>query len=179
MLNIFNADEGTVRYVELGRAVREGRVRRGMTQAALARASGLTRTTVNQLEAGLCPDLGVKKVIRLLAEVGLSLETAPLKERRRRDYLRMACVSANVGFRDQMSADELAHVLLTGSVPGRLRPHVRFVLEEAPIEVLRGVVSQLSEAVPKPERVTEGLRSAARSLRVDLARRPDLLERSD
>ncbi len=57
----------------LGPAVRSARVRAGLTQAALAAACGLSRQTVAQLEAGSFSDLGIRKVERVLAQLGLRL----------------------------------------------------------------------------------------------------------
>jgi len=58
---------------ELGVAVRAARTRAGLTQSALAAACGLSRQTVAQLEAGSFSDLGVRKIERVLAHLGLRL----------------------------------------------------------------------------------------------------------
>ena len=59
--------------LELGGAVRAARTRAGMTQSALAAVCGLSRQTVAQLEAGSFSDLGVRKIERVLAHLGLRL----------------------------------------------------------------------------------------------------------
>ena len=59
--------------LELGGAVRAARTRAGMTQSALAAACGLSRQTVAQLEAGGFSDLGIRKIERVLAQLGLRL----------------------------------------------------------------------------------------------------------
>jgi len=59
--------------LELGGAVRAARTRAGMTQSALAAACGLSRQTVAQLEAGSFSDLGIRKIERVLAQLGLRL----------------------------------------------------------------------------------------------------------
>lgn len=57
----------------LGDAVRRARLRAGLTQAALAAACGLARQTIVQLESGRFSDLGIRKVERVLAQLGLRL----------------------------------------------------------------------------------------------------------
>jgi len=58
---------------ELGRAVRNARTQRRLTQAQLAAAAGLSRNTLNRLENGLFPDLGVKKAEAILGKLGMEL----------------------------------------------------------------------------------------------------------
>lgn len=59
--------------LELGGAVRAARTRAGITQSALAAACGLSRQTIAQLEAGSFSDLGIRKIERVLAHLGLRL----------------------------------------------------------------------------------------------------------
>lgn len=61
----------------LGSTVRAERIRAGLTQAALAAACGLSRQTIAQLEAGTFSDLGIRKVERVLARLGLRLRVDP------------------------------------------------------------------------------------------------------
>lgn len=64
----------------LGGAVRRARLRAGLTQAALAAACGLARQTVAQLESGRFSDLGIRKVERVLAHLGLRLRVEAAAE---------------------------------------------------------------------------------------------------
>lgn len=57
----------------LGAAVRSARLRRALTQQQLATACGLSRMTVSQVESGSFSDLGVRKLDRVLAHLGLDL----------------------------------------------------------------------------------------------------------
>jgi transcriptional regulator with XRE-family HTH domain len=57
----------------LGVAVARARQQAGLTKTALARTSGLSRLTIAQLEAGTYPDLGIRKVQRVLAVLGLRI----------------------------------------------------------------------------------------------------------
>lgn len=61
----------------LGSMVRAARARAGLTQAALAAACRLSRQTIAQLEAGTFSDLGIRKVERVLANLGLRLRVEP------------------------------------------------------------------------------------------------------
>lgn len=58
---------------DIGRRVREARTRRGLTQQALAGACGVSRQTIVQLETATFSDLGIRKVERVLAHLGLAL----------------------------------------------------------------------------------------------------------
>jgi transcriptional regulator with XRE-family HTH domain len=60
----------------LGSAARAARLRAGLTQAGLARDCALSRQTIAQFEAGTYSDLGVRKIERVLARLGLRLELA-------------------------------------------------------------------------------------------------------
>src|SRR2546426_4211987 len=62
-----------MRLQEIGSAIRTARSAGGLTQAELADRAGLSRTTLNQLENGLFPDIGVKKVQNVLDLLGLDL----------------------------------------------------------------------------------------------------------
>jgi len=61
------------RIDDIGRLARQARIRRGLTQQALADACGLSRQTIAQLEGGTFSDLGIRKVERLLGRLGLAL----------------------------------------------------------------------------------------------------------
>ena len=165
-----------MRLQEIGNAIRAARAGRGLTQAALAANAGLSRTTLNQLENGVFPDIGVKKVQNVLDLLGLDLSVVKASKKRGPDFIRMASTSANVRFRERLTEDELVHALLSGKVPRNRRPHLRSLLEEAPETVLQGLVAQvgtwtrpgkveknllkIAEALHAPHRVREWLTNA-------------------
>jgi DNA-binding XRE family transcriptional regulator/predicted nucleotidyltransferase len=68
----------------LGDSVREGRRHAGLTQSGLAAACGLSRQTIAQLEAGTFPDLGIRKIQRVLVQIGLRLRVEPAARTRAR-----------------------------------------------------------------------------------------------
>ncbi len=61
--------------MDVGALVREARVRRGFTQAALATAARTSQPAIARLEAGLLSP-SVKTLERILAALGLRLEMA-------------------------------------------------------------------------------------------------------
>ncbi|OGQ80388.1 MAG: hypothetical protein A2289_17595 [Deltaproteobacteria bacterium RIFOXYA12_FULL_58_15] len=110
---------------------------------------------------GVYPDLGTKKVVRLLRAVGLDLAVVPASRGASPDYLRMACVSASVSFRQQLQPEQLARAILSGAVPAGFGPHLRMIFEEAPQEVVLGAMTQLSGATRALTRVVESARRLA------------------
>ena len=62
---------------EIGAQIRQARKSRHLTQAALAAALRMSRTTVGQIEQGTVQDIGIRKVIRLLEYLGLTLQVRP------------------------------------------------------------------------------------------------------
>ncbi|MDO8958851.1 MAG: helix-turn-helix transcriptional regulator [Rhodocyclaceae bacterium] len=149
-------------FHQFGRQLRKARQGAGLTQEDLAQAAGVSRVTVNQIENGVFPDLGCRKLLALLAVVGLDLAVTP-KERKEKDYLKLACISANVSHRESLSPDELAHTLLTGKAQASRRSHLRVVFDEVPESVFEGMLSQVEQWVP-PGRVRKNAQNLAAQL---------------
>jgi transcriptional regulator with XRE-family HTH domain len=63
---------------ELGRQVAHSRRQRKLSQSELAAAVGLSRQTISSLERGDITDLGIRKVLRLLDALDLTLVVRPL-----------------------------------------------------------------------------------------------------
>lgn len=151
-----------MRLQEIGYQVRQARGARGLTQARLAAAAGVSRTTLNQLENGLFPDLGIKKLQAILREVGLDLAIQAARQPAP-DFVRMACVTANVSYRNALTEEELIRALLTGTVPPGKRPHFRTLLEEATPAVLQGLVQEVGRWT-KPGRVEKSIAKIATAI---------------
>ena len=163
MFNILNIPH-TMYLAALGPVIRQARKAKSLTQAQLARRAGVARTTLNQLENGVFPDIGVRKLATILELVGQSLTVLPAAGGRSKpDYVRMACTSASTSFREPLRPDELVRILLTGKVPAARRPHLRVILDELPAPVLEGVVRQV-EAWSSREKVLANLAKIARAL---------------
>ena len=149
-----------MRIQELGSQIRRARVARGLTQAQLAEAAGLSLSTLNQLENGVFPDLGVRRAQAILDLLGLTLTAQPAIQSRKPDFIRMACATASVSFKTDLGEEELIHALLTAKVPTRIRPHIRTLLDEADPSLLDGLVKEVS-AWTKPGRLGQNLAKIA------------------
>ena len=67
---------------QMARAIASHRRQRGLTQDALARKAGVSRILIAKLETGRYPEVGVKKLLRILHAVGLDLRIAALNLKR-------------------------------------------------------------------------------------------------
>ena len=117
---------------------------------------------MNLLENGLFPDIGVRKAQAILDQLGLELYVRPV-HRRRANYLFMARTVANASFRSKLTEAELVRVLLRGRIAPRHRPHLRSMLAEAPVAVLRGLVDEVGKWA-QPGRVAENVRKLSEAL---------------
>lgn len=154
-----------MRIQELGSEVRRARQARGLTQAQLARTAGLSRETLNLLESGLVRDLGIRKVLAVLEHLGLSMTLQQGMRPRRPDYVRMACTSASVSFKSALTENELIHALVTGKVPAKRAPHLRTLLDEAPVALLQGLAEEAA-GWTKPGKLERNLHKLASDLGV-------------
>ena len=62
---------------DIGKKIREARKNRKLSQADLAGALGMSRTTIGQIENATVQDVGVRKLIRLLEYFELELVVRP------------------------------------------------------------------------------------------------------
>jgi len=62
---------------EIGENIRRERKRQKISQASLAKALGMSRSTISQIESGIVQDVGIRKLIRILDHLGLELRTRP------------------------------------------------------------------------------------------------------
>jgi len=143
---------------EIGCQVREARKVRELTQAALARAAGISRVTLNQLESGLIRDLGVRKLKKVLEHVGLTLSLESLD--RRPDFAHMAAASASVSFRNRLTEDELIRALLTGRVAPEKRPHFRALFDEITPTIMQGLIEE-TRRWAKPGKIEKNVHAIA------------------
>ncbi len=131
-----------MRLQEFGFAVRHARQQLGLTQQALAKSAGVSRTTLNQLENGLFSNLSVNKLQSLLEKVGLTLALLPATKNKRKDPFEAACTTASISYKNPLTVDELIRGLLTGAIPAGKRPHFRTLLQEVPKILLQELVSE-------------------------------------
>jgi transcriptional regulator with XRE-family HTH domain len=153
---------------ELGRSVRRERIARGWTQARLAQAAGLSRNTLNLLENGLFPDLGVKKAEAILEKLGMELVVEPIGAKAKQpDFIGMACTNASVSFKETLTPDELVHALLSGKPAPNKEAHFIALIEEAPASLLSGLIQQVGKWA-KAGKVEKNLAKIAQQLGVTI-----------
>jgi len=63
--------------IEIGATLRSARQARGLTQDELARLAGIGRTSLSQLENGSIGEIGIRKILRVCAVLGLELQAVP------------------------------------------------------------------------------------------------------
>jgi len=158
---------------QLGEAVRAAREAAGLTQARLAARARVGLKFLFELESGK-DTLRSDKVLDVLEVLGMRLVMTPAgavaREPEARydavpDYIGMACASAGVSLREALAPDELVKALLTGKPPRERRAHLTVLLEEAPEELLRGLVAQVGRWA-SPAKVGANLRKIAVELGV-------------
>lgn len=154
---------------ELGAIVRTRRTDIGLTQAAVAALSGLSRATINQLEqGGSTTDLSLNRAVRLLESLGLGLDFVSHQHSRggRSPALEIAARTASVSYRKPIQAQQLRHILQSGELPSAFLPHLNTLLDEAPVSLLAQVVEQLhvEEGVERP-RLWQQMRALARQMK--------------
>ena len=96
---------------KLGYAIRQARENAGLTQAKLASEVNLSRTTLNQLENGVFPDIGVKKLLALLHHLGKELAVVKPSRQTHPNFVRMARIAANVSYKETLTEEELIHAI--------------------------------------------------------------------
>ena len=155
---------------ELGRALKTRRAEMGLTQAQVAALAGLSRQTINEVETGAVPDLGLNKAERLASALGLALQvvdgrvTPPL--RRRLTPLMRAAATASVSYRTPITAARLKKILVTGTLSIAYEPHLHALLDDAPVSLLAGVADQLhDEARIERGEVWASFRALARQVK--------------
>lgn len=157
-----------MRLEQIGREIRRARMSRSLTQARLAEAADISRTTLNQLENGSVKDLGIRKIEAVLQQLGLELDVTDVSASRKHpDFLRLASTTASVSFKNELKDKELLHALMTGRVPAGRRPHMRMLLEEAPRELLAGLVNQVNRSAP-PGKIEKNLEKIAEALGLEV-----------
>ena len=162
--------------LELGQAIHIRRTDMGLTQTALAKLSGLSRATVNQLENGSAADLSLTRASRLLSSLGLSVVISPPRTKRTKvvksksSALDIAARTASVSYSRSVTADELCQVITTNVLPEAIQVHMATLLDEAPLSVLAAAVEQVhAEQGLARAQVWKNLRAMATSLKSDRA----------
>jgi len=62
---------------EIGDNIRKERKLRNLSQEKMARALGMSRATISQIESGTVQEIGVRKLLRILDFLDLELRVRP------------------------------------------------------------------------------------------------------
>ena len=62
---------------EIGKEIRTERKRRKISQEKIADDLAMSRSTISQIESGTVPEIGVRKLIRILEYLDLELRVRP------------------------------------------------------------------------------------------------------
>lgn len=138
---------------ELATAVRRRRQEMGLSQQQLADLVELSRATVNELETGKLKDLSSGRIERLANELGFAVGLVGTHRAKDRSAVDTAARIASVPYATELPAGELAESLRDGTVPPGYIPHLRTLLQEAPVAVLADVADDLERlhGIPKAE----------------------------
>jgi transcriptional regulator with XRE-family HTH domain len=152
---------------ELSQAVRTRRKDIGLSQQALAELSGLSRSTVIDVEKGVIKDLSLTRTAALLDAIGLGLTVSPAHPRLQSKVssatpLELASRTASVSYASPVTPQILGEALSTGKLSTAFEPHVSTLLEEAPISLLAKAVEQvhLQSDIPR-KKVWQNMRQLA------------------
>jgi DNA-binding XRE family transcriptional regulator len=157
---------------ELSQAVRTRRADIGLTQATVAKLSGLSRATVNAVEKGSIQDLSLKRATKLLAVLGLQVRVESARGNKSlaktSSALEIAARTASVSYRNVLSSEDLKDALLTGNVPDLFAPHIYTLLEEGSVAMLAALVEQMHHEFSEDRAAMwQSLRDTARQLQCD------------
>ena len=112
----------------------------GLSQGQLARLVDLSRATISELENGKLKDLGSNRVERLANELGFAVGTRRPKDK---SALEAAARIASVPYASELPASVLLESLREGVVPPGYIPHLRTLLQEAPVAILADLADEL------------------------------------
>jgi|SRR5690606_6490627 len=66
---------------QIGAYIREQRLAQNLPQETVSRRVGISRSTLSQLENGNLPEIGIRKVMEVLAQLGLELTVRQAHQR--------------------------------------------------------------------------------------------------
>ena len=73
---------GMMSLGQLGEGISDARKDQGLRQIDLAKRAGVSRATIDALENGRASDIGVSRLSRILAALGLELSIRPVTNER-------------------------------------------------------------------------------------------------
>lgn len=128
---------------ELGTAVRQRRQEIGLSQQQLAELVELSRATINELETGRLKDLSSNRIERLANELGFAVGLVGTRRPKDRSALAAAARIASVPYGTELPPQVLFDSVRNGTVPPSYIPHLRTLLQEAPVAILADIADEL------------------------------------
>ena len=128
---------------ELGSAVRERRREMGLSQQQLAELAQLSRATVLALENGKLNELGSNRIERLANELGFAVGLVGTRRPAGKSALDAAARVASVPYASELPAHALREAISEGAVAPGYIPHLRTLLQEAPVALLADVADEV------------------------------------
>ncbi len=133
---------------DIGLLIQTRREALGLSQARLARLSGLSRATINQLENGSLVDLGTHRLLGLLHLLGMDLTAQTHTPRTQ--ALALLSQTASVSYKTALMPDALAQALVSGELPDALLPQVSTLLDEAPLPLIVSGLEEVAQRTHTP-----------------------------
>jgi transcriptional regulator with XRE-family HTH domain len=153
---------------ELGAAVRQRRKEIGLNQQETAELADLSRATINELETGRLKDLSANRIERLANELGFAVGVVGTRKPKDRSALQAAARVASVPYTSELPPAVLEDCVQSGSVPPGYIPHLRTLLQEAPVAILADIADELEAKRKVPKQDTwKHMRLLARVLQCD------------
>lgn len=150
---------------ELGSAVKRQRMAMGLSQERLAELANLSRATINELETGKISNLSLTRAEQLANVLGYGLGLTGVRKRNDEDALDAASRTASVSYAQTIPPETLRQSLLRGFISPDFIPHLRALLDEAPVGVLSAVAAQLERENDVPPKSTwQKMRQLANAL---------------
>ena len=129
---------------ELAANVKKKRSEMGLSQERLAELAGLSRATINALEAGRLGNLSLTRAERLANTLGYGLGvTGTRSSKEDASALETASMSSSISYGTPIPPEVLRQSLLTGAIPPKHIAQLRALLDESPLSVLSSVAAQL------------------------------------
>jgi transcriptional regulator with XRE-family HTH domain len=141
---------------ELGANVKKKRSEMGLSQERLAELAGLSRATINALEAGKLDNLSLTRAERLANTLGYGLGVTGTRSQvaANSSALETASMSSSISYGMAIPPEVLRHTLLMGTVPPKHIAQLRALLDESPLSVLSAVAAQIEQENGIPSRST-------------------------
>lgn len=140
----------------------------GLSQQQLAELIDLSRATINALESGKLNDLSSKRIERLANELGFSVGLIGIRRPKEKSSLEAAARVASVPYSAVLPPSVLLDSIKEAVVPPAYIPHMRTLLQEAPVAILADLVEELQQThgVPRPD-TWKRMRMLAGALKCD------------